>query len=217
MRCHAGAFARTMENLDVVRSSGVPFGFIFTLTQHNVDSLEFVVRLAHEHGAKSVQVHPLTLQGRAALMLPEARPDGIDLVSAIFEASQLGDELNVRVHVDAITMRQLLEYREHLVPKCPVRELVEIAPILVVEADGTVMPLTHELYRTLKLGSLRDARLRTLSESWLAAGRGDVLASACARTWDELVRNPAHAVYWYEEVGRRTEEQARGIGLRIAS
>ena len=50
----------------MIRASGVPFGLIFTLTQHNAASLDFVVRLAAEHGARSVQVHPLTLHGRAA-------------------------------------------------------------------------------------------------------------------------------------------------------
>ena len=66
IRGRHGAFARTVANLEVARSAGTAFGFIFTLTQHNVDSLESVVRLAADHGARSVQVHPLTLsrQGR---------------------------------------------------------------------------------------------------------------------------------------------------------
>ncbi len=63
IRRREGAFARTVSNLGTVRASEVPFGFVFTLTQHNVDSLEFVVRLAAAEGARSVQVHPLTLSG----------------------------------------------------------------------------------------------------------------------------------------------------------
>jgi hypothetical protein len=83
IRRREGAFARTVANLEVVRSSGVPFGFICTLTQHNVDSLEFVVRLAAQEGARSVQVHPLTLHGRAATTMPGSRPDGIELAAAL--------------------------------------------------------------------------------------------------------------------------------------
>ena len=187
IRCRDGAFARTVANLKVVRSSGVPFGIIFTLTQHNVDSLEFVVRLAAEHGARSVQVHPLTLHGRAATTLPGARPDGMELVTALLEAARLGGELGLIVHVDALTVEQLIEYRDHVVPDRPVRKLVDVAPILVVEASASVMPLTHEVSRTLKLGSLVDARLSSLARDWLAAGRGDMLADACKRTWVELV------------------------------
>src|SRR5262245_49172903 len=60
IRGQAGAFARTIENLATIRASGVPFGFIFTLTRYNVDGLEALVRLAAAHGARGVQVHPLT-------------------------------------------------------------------------------------------------------------------------------------------------------------
>lgn len=205
IRCRDGAFAGTVARLETVRASGVPFGIIFTLTQHNADSLEFVVRLAAEHGARSVQVHPLTLHGRAATTLSSARPDGMELVTALFEAARLGDELGLKVHVDALTYQQMVAYREHLVPERPVRKLVEVAPILVVEADGSVMPLTHEVSRTLKLGALAGARLSSLARDWLAAGRGDMLADACERTWSALTGvSQAPAVYWYDEVAART-------------
>ena len=206
IRGRSGAFARTVANLGVVRSAGARFGFIFTLTQYNADSLEFVVRLAAEHGARSVQVHPLTLHGRAATTLSGARPDGTELVAALLEATRLGGELGVVVHVDAVTIDQLLEYRDHLVPDRPVTALIDAAPILVVDADGSVVPLTHEVSRTLALGSLADARLDVLAHDWLASGRADRLAEACERTWAELtgVSFPP-AAYWYDEVAARTK------------
>jgi MoaA/NifB/PqqE/SkfB family radical SAM enzyme len=203
----SGAFAGTLNNLAVLRSSGVPFGFIFTLTQHNVDSLEYVVRLAAVHGARSVQVHPLTLHGRAATALPEARPDGIELGMALFEAERLGGELGVVVHVDALSVEQLFLYRDHLVPSRPVRNLVDVAPVLVVEADATVMPLTHEVSRDLLLGSLADTHLSSLARNWLAAGQGDRLAGSCEKTrMDLTAARRGAAVYWYEEVAARTRE-----------
>jgi MoaA/NifB/PqqE/SkfB family radical SAM enzyme len=205
LRRRDGAFAATVRNLDVIRGSGVPFGFIFTLTQHNVVSLEFVVRLAAEHGARSVQVHPLTLHGRAATELPGARPDGIEMIFALFEAVRLGRELDVVVHVDALTAEQILAYRAVLVPAQPVTELVAVAPVLIVDASANVLPLTHEITPRLALGSLAANRLATLARGWLAAGRGDALATACARTWTELTSAPdVPAAYWYDEVAART-------------
>jgi MoaA/NifB/PqqE/SkfB family radical SAM enzyme len=205
LRRHDGAFAATVRTLEVIRASGVPFGLIFTLTQHNVDSLEFVVRLAAEQGARSVQVHPLTLHGRAATELPGARPDGIEMMFALFEAARLGRELGVVVHVDAVTAEQLLAYRAALVPARPVADLIAVAPVLVVDADANVLPLTHEITPRLALGSLAANRLSVLARSWLATGRGDVLAGACARTWAELTAAPdVPAAYWYDEVAART-------------
>jgi len=207
IRRRQGAFASTIGNLKIVRASGVPFGFIFTLTQHNVDSLDYVVRLAAEHGARSVQVHPLALHGRAVDELPDARPDAIELRTALFEAERLGRALDVAVHVDAVSIEQLQAYRDHLVPAQPVRRLVDVAPVLVVEADATVMPLTHEISRDLALGSLADGRLEALAQHWIASRRGENLAAACARTWSDLANSgDTSAVYWYEEVAARTRQ-----------
>ena len=205
IRRREGAFARTVANLEVARSWGGPFGFIFTLTQHNVDSLEFVVRLAAAEGARSVQVHPLTLYGRAERTMGEARPDEIELATALCEASMLGSELGVVVHVDAVAADQLLGYRDFLVPRRPVSRLIDVAPVLVVDADATVIPMTHDVTSSLRLGSLWDAGLATLAADWLEEGGGDRLAVSCEQTWVELTRaSPPLAVYWYDEVAAWT-------------
>jgi MoaA/NifB/PqqE/SkfB family radical SAM enzyme len=205
IRCQEGAFARTVANLPVLRASGVPFGFIFTLTQHNVDSLAFVVRLAAEHGARSVQVHPLTMQGRATIAMKGGRPDSIEMAFALFEASKLGKEHGVVVRVDAVTAAQIAAHRNRLVPERPVRRLVDVAPVLIVNANATVVPLTHDVSPALRLGSLADGRLAALSAEWIANGRADALASACEHAWDDLTRGtPADPVYWYDAVAVRT-------------
>ena len=205
IRGRAGAFDRTLENLEVLRDTGVAFGFIFTLTRHNVDSLEFVVRLAAEQGAKSVQVHPLTLHGRATARMPGSRPDSLELMAALCEASRLAGEMDVAMHVDALTREQVLAHRERLVPQRPVRELADIAPILVVEADSSVVPLTHEVSRHLALGWLDAAPLPLLAREWMAAGRAAELAAACDEAWKAVSGGAdSSAVYWYEEVAART-------------
>jgi MoaA/NifB/PqqE/SkfB family radical SAM enzyme len=208
IRRRVGAFARTVANLEVVRRSRVPFGFIFTLTQHNADSIEFVVRLAAEQGAGSVQVHPLTLHGRARTSLPEARPDEIELYAALAEAVRLGRELGPVVHVDAVTREQLLAYRSHLVPSAPVGRLVDVAPVLVVDPGGFVVPLTHEIDTGFRLGSLHDDSLASLASAWMGGGRAEDLADACARTWGELTAANVPTAYWYEEVAARSKDLA---------
>jgi hypothetical protein len=127
------------------------------------------------------------------------------MIFALFEAARLGRELGVVVHVDALTAEQLIAYRAALVPAQPVMDLVAVAPVLVVDTNANVLPLTHEISPRLALGSLAANRLSNLARGWLAAGRGDALAIACARTWAELTSGPeAPAVYWYDEVAART-------------
>ena len=208
IRRRRGAFSKTIDNLDAIRSSGVPFGFIFTLTQHNVDSLAFVVRLAAKHGARGVQVHPLTLQGRAATMLRGARPDELELVAALAEAAQLGRACGIPVHVDTVTRDQLHAHRARFVPARPVELLADVAPTLVVNADGAVVPLTHDIAPRLGLGSLRGERLASLAADWIGRGCGEHLAQACEGTWQELMdpRGP-HALYWYDAVAAHTQRE----------
>ena len=216
IRGQKGAFARTVANLEVIRSSSVPFGFIFTLTQHNADSLEFVVRLAAEHGALGVQVHPLTLQGRAGTTMPGARPDGIEIVAALLEASRLSKQYGLAVHVDALTTDQIAAYRDRLVPARPVRRLVDVAPLLIVNADGAVVPLTHDVDPALRLGSLSSRPLALLARDWLARGLGDALAAACEQAWADLTESDhPDAVYWYDAVAARTHRARTFIPLEV--
>jgi Fe-coproporphyrin III synthase len=211
LRCGNGAFVAAVRNLEVIRASGVSLELSFTLTQHNVDSLDFVVHLAAQHGARAVHVQPLALHGRAATELSGARPDDVELGFALFEASRLARELGVVVSVDALAAEQLVVHRAALVPPRTLTTLAALAPVLVVEADATVLPLTYEINPRLALGTLGSERgparrrLTALADDWIAAGRGQTLADACARTWSELTEHPMpHAVSWYKEVALRT-------------
>jgi MoaA/NifB/PqqE/SkfB family radical SAM enzyme len=209
LRGQDGAFARTLARLPVIRDSGVPFGFIFTLTQHNVDSLEYVVQLAAREGARSVQVHPLTLYGRAATELPDDRPDALELWAALAEAARLGQALGVAVQVDVLSRQQILDYRRYLVPAQPVQCITAAAPILIVQADGIVVPFTHDVSPLMWLGSLNRAPLRELVREWLDAGNGDEMAQACEQAWFACRDNEADAcaaAYWYDQVAAATRD-----------
>jgi MoaA/NifB/PqqE/SkfB family radical SAM enzyme len=70
------AFSTMAARLEGVRRSGIPFGFIFTLTQFNLHELEWVAGFALQQGARLLQIHPLEEAGRAAERLAGARPDG---------------------------------------------------------------------------------------------------------------------------------------------
>lgn len=229
LRGRAGAHAATVARLSVLRRAGSAFGFISTLTQHNLDGLESVVRLAVEQGAVSVQLHPLGLQGRAARDLCDARPDGHELMAAWVEARRLTALYRIPVHLDALGFDQLEPWRDRLVPRRPVRQLSAVAPLLIVQADGRVLPLTHEIAPPLALGSLHDAPLAALASTWLDRGGGDHLVQACEIAWHDLRARGAgrhaaldatpglhaHAegdgglpVDWFEEVARQSQRLA---------
>jgi MoaA/NifB/PqqE/SkfB family radical SAM enzyme len=210
-----GAFAKTVANLPTIRASGCAFGFIFTLTQYNVDSLEAVVELARAHGASSVQIHPLTLEGRARSTMGDARPDQLELLAALVEAKRVGELHGIRVHVDALTLEQIAAHRDELVPARPVTAMTQICPVLTIGANGAVTPLTHDISPAFRLGSVHEERLATLATSWLMRGRAAALRAVCERTWNELVTaRPVHASYWYDEVAARSQPLPHVLSAR---
>jgi MoaA/NifB/PqqE/SkfB family radical SAM enzyme len=217
LRGRSGAFDRTVAGLARVRESGVPFCIIFTLTQFNLDSLEFVVRVAQESGAAGVQVHPLTAHGRASTTMTGFVPDEVELGAALLEAGQLGAALGVKVHVDAATVAQLLDHRSHLVPERPIQRTTAVASTLVVNADGVVVPLSHEIDRHFWLGSLHDQGIVELAASWVDSGKANQLASLCESAYAELAAMPREVgCYWYDAVAALSRRRAARTLVRTA-
>lgn len=64
----AGAWARTMEAVEILRSNGCDFQLQFTATRENRDEIPGIIRLAEEKGAKAVNVFFLVCTGRGQEM-----------------------------------------------------------------------------------------------------------------------------------------------------
>lgn len=211
LRGRDGAYAHTVQNLAAARATGTPFGLTMTLTQFNASSIASVVELAAREGARSVVVRPLALTGRAAGPLDHHRPDGIELAAALIEAERLAAATGLFVHVDALTIDQTVLYRGDLVPAYPTRSLPSLAPSLVLEADGTLRPLSQQLPDGLALGSLHRASLRDLAADWLASDRARELAAACDRAWNTLTAPGAGpAAAWLDEVSLHVQPAFTG-------
>jgi Fe-coproporphyrin III synthase len=174
MRNCAGAFDRMEENLAAVRASGVDFGFIFTLTQHNVDEAEWAAAYAVKQGAKLFQIHPLEEVGRAADTLTGASPDPVESAFAFLEAERIrktwGNKLFVQLdvfHRELVAKYPERFYADERLARWPATLSSCITP-LVLEADGTVVPMGYGFSRDYALGNIRDARLSELAPKWMA-------------------------------------------------
>lgn len=226
LRASAGAFAAMEGRLPGVREAGLDFGFLFTLTRSNAHELRWIADFALAQGAGRLQIHPLEEACRAADGLRGETPDDFEAAFAWVVAMRLRASLRgqLRVHVDLLDRADLqiglaLDSREARLPvetpalgtSCPRPEgsrLSELISPLVVEADGTVVPLQFGFPRAYALGHLDEARLRFLGVRWRAQTLG-AFAALCRRTFEE-VSAPAHLpfVNWHEEVARRAWPEA---------
>lgn len=226
IRASPGAFASMTRKLDNVRNAGIPFGFIFTLTQHNVDELDWVAATAVSEGAVLLQVHPLEEVGRAREAMSGQHPDSTEATFAAIEVERLraslGDRL--RIQLDVAEVGAVAQYPDRFFAQdpdaCGANHLPglahEVSP-LVIEADGTVVPLQYGFPRNLAFGNLRDEPLASMAERWMSAQRRRFRAS-CRMAWREIaaVDGPAF-VNWYAAVARCAAASNGGSSTSEAS
>jgi len=198
MRGDERAFRTLDSRMDAVRDSGIPFGFITTLTMHNVDEVEFVVRYAADHGASLVQIHPLELTGEATLNLPGSIPDARESAFAVLEGARLSQLYAIPVQVDVARQAELWNAPEQFLGARPssTARLADWLSPLVVETDGTVVPMTYGFPRKYQLGNATETPLAALAEQW----DPDPFLSLCARVVERLVASDTTFFNWYEEV-----------------
>jgi MoaA/NifB/PqqE/SkfB family radical SAM enzyme len=210
MRASVHAFPQMAARLAGVRDSGIPFGFIFTLTQRNVHELDWVAGFAAEQGASLLQIHPLEEVGRARKLLAGDRPDELESGYAFLEAARLrkvyGEQLTIQldlVHGDLLRSSPERAYADDADPGAPLAELV--SP-LVIEATGLIVPLEFGFARAFALGNVREAPLDQLADRWRRE-RFPAFAAICRRAFEEVTA-PADLpiANWYEVVADRAEQ-----------
>jgi len=93
MRNSEIAFDKMSSNLDHLRHSKIPFGFIFTLTQYNLHELDWVIDFAIEQGATLLQIHPLADIGFASKQLIDEFPDRTESAYAYMYSGTMSQKL----------------------------------------------------------------------------------------------------------------------------
>jgi MoaA/NifB/PqqE/SkfB family radical SAM enzyme len=196
IRGRQGAFSIMQARLADLRASGIPFGFIFTLTETNIDELTWVARFAVEQGASLLQVHPLEEAGRAAIEMAGAGPRDL-ITNAAYLAwlrlqEALGDQLPVQLdlaHRVALS-REPWRALGGVVDSDAALPLADIIDTLVIEVDGTVSPVQHGFDRAHALGNLLEAPLPVLASRWRALGGPARLRARCAAAVAKAVAEP---------------------------
>lgn len=215
MRGHPRAFATMERRLPALRASGIPFGFIFTLTQFNLDELIWAAEFALAQGARLLQIHPLEAVGRASEGLEDAVPDGTELSYAVLAVARLkelvGTGLVIQLDVAGREAMASSPDRVFASAEWPSddRPLGEMLSPLIVEADGTVVPVEYAFGRNWALGNLREARLPLLAERWRHERLADFRA-LCQGVHRAATRQSEPAVInWYGRLATASGGGAR--------
>lgn len=171
MRAHPRAFETMATRLPGLRASGIPFGFIFTLTQHNLHELEWIAAFAADQGASLLQIHPLEAIGRATDTLDGVCPDGTENAIAFLEAARIRETFAGRlaIQIDLSHRPSLADdrARAYADPAAgPPAQLADAVSPLIIEPDATVVPLMFGFSRAFALGNLEERSLAEMARAW---------------------------------------------------
>jgi Fe-coproporphyrin III synthase len=173
IRHHPKAFSKMKENLENLRNAEIPFGFIFTLTQHNLHELEWIAEFALEQGAKLLQVHPLEDIGRAKDEMKQQAPDALEAAYAFVEVARLqamaGDAITFQI--DVIDRNYLMEnpervFAEDIADSLDDIPFADIVSPLILEDDGRVNPIAYGFGRNWSFGNLHQQSLQKMMDDW---------------------------------------------------
>jgi len=225
MRGRVGAFEKMRASLPRVRATGVPFGFIFTLTFSNLHELAWAAEFAAAEGASLLQVHPLESAGRA-VETGLKPPDELELSYGFLEVARLqkqyGDDLAVQYDVLDRAAVRCDAGRAFAVPD-PDPDALAAAPLadflapIVVQADGWIVPLQYGFSTGLAIGRLGADDFRRQASDWLRHRSGEFLALA-RDVWDEMAEAPAHLPFsnWYARISAASHRPIPQLVARTA-
>ena len=192
-----------------MRKANVPFGFIFTLTLHNLPELEWVAAFASEEGAALLQVHPLELVGRAreVALYP---PDDLELSYAFLEVARLqrryGDRLTLQLDVADRTLITEQPWRVFAIdtPDPAAMASVPLASLvspLILQDDGVVVPIQYGFAPQYAVARLGEAEFPAAAQQWKRDRYPEFLALARA-VWRGLQSSAEHVPFtnWYSAI-----------------
>lgn len=216
LRALPKAFAKMAGRLEAVRRAGVPFGFIFTLTRHNLPELAWVADFAAREGADLLQIHPLESVGRARdyELVP---PDDLELAFAFLEVARLQDlyrgQLTLQYDAADLALVAREPYRAFAVPTPDLagiaeRPLASLVSPLVLQDDGWIVPVQYGFSRRYAIGRLGRGDFRAQAARWKESRYGDFL-QLTRKVWEEIRAPPEHLPFtnWYAAV---TDGSVRG-------
>ncbi len=208
MRNSPRAFEGMARNLEAIRKSGVKFGFLFTLTQHNLDELPWVVNFSLQAGASGLIIHPLENTGHAKARMKDSSPDSLESAHAwsLIEHYKTTLRGRLNLHLDLVHGKALELYPEQFFlghQAGPLTgNLAHMLSVLVIEPDGEVVPLQYGFHRRFSLGNIKEQRITDMVENWRNHLGPELheLSSRLHATREREV-NPGF-INWYEEIGR---------------
>lgn len=222
MRASPQAFDRLCAGLEYLRTSGMNFGFIHTLTRESWIHLLWLADFAAENGARLLQLHPLELAGRAELGLKDLTAAD-DVLSKVYLLSvalacKYSGVMTIQtdvLHRDHVLANPGLIYAGATKPDWEQTVPALLLGVVVLEADGALVPLTYGFSRRYQICNVKE---QTLAAAWPAFLQDTYTSfrQLCHGVFEELVAPGAQPLFnWHEQIAAQSHHGSRERPITI--
>lgn len=216
IRGSPAAFEGLQRGIRVINDVGIQFGFIHTLTKENWEHLLWTAEFASTSNASLFQIHPLELGGRATTQMSTSRPDE-DILARVYLltlalASKFQDKMSIQY--DAFRRDYIIENPEYVyasdIEIDPSRHsLSDALDSLVIEPDGSVVPLVYGISRKYQICDINKTRLCDSWPSYYSSGKYMDLRRLCRKVFDNILLSGNKLLpffTWYESIMTQSHE-----------
>ena len=216
MRKSAAAFDGAMRGLTLVKEAGIPFSVIHTVTEATLPHLRWLAETAKCMGARSLQLHPLELTGRALVELRDAAPCG-EVAARTYLMSQLlkqdlGPDFTVRA--DLFNRETLRKNPKHVfaerVPSATELCLSDLVNPIVLEPDGSVVPVCYGFDGRFQIADATLSACDLQVRDWISKKYSEFQDLAISTLDDVLEANGYPFFNWYELLASRSHAGSSG-------
>lgn len=156
------SFDQVRRAAEILRSERKPFGLIHTMTSESLDEIETLAQIAVDWGARLLQLHPFEAAGRG---LGAAGMTALDadqrrlayLLAAVLRVQHPG----LLIQLDLVHRDVARQLPEALLAAAA--EVPAVPNELVLEEDGSIVPISYGLARQWAITRLDQQRL---AEAW---------------------------------------------------
>jgi Fe-coproporphyrin III synthase len=209
IRGSSSAFDRLTTGIEILRSTGIKFGFIHTLTRTSWEHLVWLADFAHDNGASLLQIHPLELFGRAEQkMQTQAMTEDVlaraYLLSFALMAKYKG---RMTVQLDVLHREQALRSPASVYAgDCwdGAERASDQLGVIVLEPDGSVVPLAYGFSRRFVICDINKDRF---ADAWPRYVRTDYPAfrRLCGAAFDKIASSAMPQLFnWHDFIVRES-------------
>lgn len=205
------AFDFLRQGLPGLTREGIRFGIIHTLTRSSWEHLFWLADFASANGADLLQIHPLELNGRASYQMTTDSLTDADLSRAyllgLILAAKYAGKMAIQVDLvakDLAARDPEYFYSSELDLRQNTAEPAELLSPIIIEATGSVVPLSSGFSKAFEICNLKRMRLR---DAWQIYRENKYLEfrNFCRNVFQNILEDRNSYVFnWHDIVRQRS-------------